>query len=207
MTENKIVHVVDDDADVRDSICALLDAEGLRRRGYASALQFLGVASEADGCAVLDIRMPGMDGMDLQARLKAGGVNLPLIFVTGHGDTQLAVKAMKAGALDFIEKPFSDTELIAAVRRALDVGAAQRERNQKRDGAEKMVAGLTPREREVLAELVDGHPNKIVAYHLKISPRTVEIHRANIMAKLEARNLSDLVRIALSAGVESTGGS
>lgn len=199
----RYVYIVDDDDAVRDSLRALLDARGYAGNGFASADAFLGVASALrPGVLVADIRMPGMDGIEMQEKLIERNLPFPLIVVTGHGDVPLAVRAMKAGAVDFIEKPFSPETILASIEGALgrlslpspkDPGAAE---------SSSRVGQLSPREREVLERLLAGLPNKTIAYDLEISPRTVEVHRARIMDKMGARSLSELVRLSLAAGVQ-----
>lgn len=199
------VYVVDDDDAVRDSLQALLESRGYAVSGQASAETFL--ASYRPGavaCAVVDLRMPGMDGLTLIERLMAEGARLPVIMVTGHGDVPLAVRAMKAGATDFIEKPYSNEAILAAVAKALSLAGQAAHDDVPPQETAARIAALTPREREVLDLLVVGHPNKIIAFELKISPRTVEIHRANLMKKMHAGSLSHLVRMALAAGVRET---
>ncbi len=206
MATEPIVFVVDDDEAVRDSLMALLDAVGLKAQAYGSAREFLdGYDSSQPGCLVLDVRMPGMSGLELQKKLAASQFRVPVIIITGHGDIPMAVEAMKAGAVDFIEKPFREDTLLDGIRRALAQcapaprgEAASAEHNER-------IAQLTPREREVLERLVIGEPNKVIAFGLGISPRTVEIHRARVMAKMEARSLSQLVRMALAAGIDPDG--
>ncbi len=201
MTADPVVIIVDDDEAVRDSLSFLLDVAGYRTRAFASGtalLEALPPLAAADaGCLLLDVRMPEIDGVTTLERLRAAGFQLPAIIMTGHADVPLAVRAMKAGARDFIEKPFSDGAILAAVAQALEAEA-----RAPGHAALARVATLTPREREVLAGLVAGLPNKSIAYDLGISPRTVEIHRAHVMEKLEARSLSELVRLALAAGIE-----
>jgi two-component system, LuxR family, response regulator FixJ len=196
-----IVFVVDDDDAVRDSLSLLLETSGHRVRAFASAQNLLdALTPEARGCIIADVRMPGMDGLELQERLAARRIGLPVIIMTGHGDVPIAVRAMKAGAVDFVEKPFAEEPLLETVRLAL----VQSERDRRRSGepsAEERLAQLTTREREVLEAMVAGHPNKVIAHLLQISPRTVEIHRARVMEKTGARSLSHLVRLALQAGV------
>ena len=198
MRGNPIVHVIDDDADVRQSLSFLLGTAGLAVRVHESAVAFLKVLPDIEnGCVVTDVRMPGMDGIELQRRLKAEKSTLPVIVMTGHGDIALAVEAMKAGAVDFIEKPFDDEVLLRAIKAAL----AKVRRREEADAAQSAVRGrlklLSERERQVLDGLVAGKPNKIIAYELGISPRTVEIYRANVMTKMQADSLSSLVRMAL----------
>jgi two-component system response regulator FixJ len=196
------VHVIDDDEAMRDSIAFLLDVQGFSAQLYESAPSFLAaLPGIAGGCVVTDIRMPDMTGLELIRRLKADGVDLPVIVMTGHGDVPLAVEAMKAGVVDFIEKPFSDTAFIAAVRAALARGKADQAPDLERLEAQKKLADLSPRERDVLAGVVAGKANKAIAFELDISPRTVEIYRANLMAKTGARHIAQLMRIALAAGL------
>jgi len=202
MSGSGIVFIVDDDEAVRDSLAALLMAKGHAVEAYDSGEAFL-AAHRPDfrGCALVDLRMPGIDGLTLIERLKARGASLPIVVVTGHGDVPLAVRAMKAGAIDFIEKPYSNQAMLDAVRQALARTAAPMASETEAAKATALVAKLTPREREVLQQLVIGRPNKIIAHELKISPRTVEIHRANLMRKLEAASLAQLVRLGLAAGI------
>lgn len=202
MTLENLVHVIDDDDAMRDSLAFLLQSADIGTRTYEAASAFLDTLREiSGGCIVTDIRMPGMSGMELIRQLQELNVKLPVIVVTGHGDVPLAVEAMKSGAADFIEKPFDDEVLLAAVRSALNVQAADQERQAARSAIDARLALLSSREREVLEGLVAGQPNKIIAYNLGISPRTVEIYRANVMTKMEATSLSELVRMALTGGV------
>jgi two-component system response regulator FixJ len=198
MPDNAIVHLIDDDEDVRRALAFLLGTAGLAVKVYESAILFLdNYDGSQTGCIVSDVRMPGMDGLQLLKRLKEMGVKLPVIVLTGHADVALAVEAMKAGAMDFIEKPFSDEILLNAIQSAL----TQRPSSMPRGNVEQIrarMASLTPREREVLDGLLRGHPNKTIAYDLGLSPRTVEVHRANVMTKMAASSLSELVRMALS---------
>jgi two-component system, LuxR family, response regulator FixJ len=194
------VFIVDDDAAVRDSIRVLLESAALKVRCFASAKIFLAdAASSALGCLIADIRMPDMSGLELQQELNARHIKLPVIVITGHGDVPLAVRAMKAGAIDFIEKPFDDEQMLASVRRALDVGQLTSSRSAESQAARALLEQLTPREKAVLDKLVTARSNKVAAHELGISPRTVEIHRAHIMDKTKAANLSDLVRLVLTA--------
>jgi len=195
-----LVHVIDDDDAVRESLLFLLSTVGLEGRGYAEAAAFLDVAAEARGCVVTDVRMPEIDGLELTRRLKAMGVGLPIIVVTGHADVPVAVEAMKAGVGDFIEKPFDDETFLGAVRRAMMSSSAVDERHAQKTAAGERLAGLSPREQEVLEGLVEGKANKVIANDLGISPRTVEIYRAHVMTKTGAKSLSELVRMALIAG-------
>jgi two-component system response regulator FixJ len=197
----EIIHVIDDDADVRQSIAFLLSTAGLPVRVHESASAFLNVVDEVgEGCIVTDVRMPGIDGIELQRRLKAAGTTLPVIVMTGHGDIALAVEAMKAGAVDFLEKPFDDDVLIGAIKAALARGVGERERSARAAEVRDRLKLLSDRERQVLEGLVAGKPNKIIAYDLGISARTVEIYRANVMTKMQADSLSSLVRMTLLDG-------
>ena len=202
MPANKIF-IVDDDADVRDSLKALLESAGFEVKDFDGARKVLAdTALPTAECLIADIRMPDMDGLSLQEELVNRDVRLPVILVTGHGDIPLSVRAMKAGAVDFLEKPFDGDLMIDSVERAIAVGRQVRDQAAQRKNAEKTIATLSTRERQVLEHLVVGRPNKIIAYELEIPPRTVEIHRANLMEKMGARSLSDLVRLALAAGIE-----
>lgn len=199
---NTTVFIVDDDADVRDSLCALLDSAGFSVTQFDSASAFLAAYdNQGSCCLVTDIRMPGMDGLALQEELIARGAQIPVVIMTGHADVPLAVRAMKAGAVDFLEKPFDDDRLIACVKKALEISEKERAGHSKAAAAAESLALLTDRERDVLLLLVAGHANKVVAHKLDISPRTVEVHRGRLMEKTKARNLADLVRLALAAGL------
>ena len=201
MAGNDIVHVIDDDADVRQSLAFLLSTAGLAVRVHESGSAFLKVLPEVqEGCIVTDLRMPGVDGIELQRRLADAGVKLPVIVMTGHGDVALAVEAMKAGAVDFIEKPFVDDVLIAAIKTALSRRAGDRERQARAAEVRDRMKLLSERERQVMEGLVAGKPNKIIAHDLGISARTVEIYRANVMTKMQADSLSTLVRLVLLEG-------
>jgi two-component system response regulator FixJ len=199
------VFVVDDDADIRDSMRLLLEVAGFKVRNFISAKQFLADDGHKHGCLIADIRMPDMSGLELQEEVTRRHIDLPVIIMTGHGDVPLAVRAMKAGAIDFLEKPFDDEKMLASVRRALEIGSKARSRKAEAAAAKNLLASLTPRERGVLDKLVQGRSNKVVAYELGISPRTVEIHRAHIMGKMDASSLSDLVRVVLAAEQGSNG--
>lgn len=197
-----IIHVVDDDEAMRDSMAFLLRAENFQVQTYADAADFLNALPQIKvGCVVTDVRMPGMSGIELLQRLRELKVSLPVIVVSGHGDVPLAVEAMKTGALDFIEKPFDDDVFLRAVRLALSAQAVDSQRQAQKATINSRLESLSNREREVLEGLVAGHPNKTIAYDLGISPRTVEIYRANVMEKMQARSLSDLVRMALVGGL------
>ena len=200
MRHEPTVHVVDDDEAVRRALCMLFRSDGLRTADYAAPGEFLdAVTPEMTGCIVLDIRMPGMDGLDLHQRLQEREIAMPVIFLTGHADVPKAVRAMKQGALDFIEKPFDDEHLLRRVQYALTKGALQKHRKAERDRLTERLEQLTPREREALNLIVAGHTNKEIAEQLHISARTVEVHRARLMKKLEADSLSDLVRMVLGS--------
>lgn len=193
------VFIIDDDAAVLDSLSILLETDGFPVKAFASANAFLNVVQESwRGCILTDVRMPGMDGLELQAKVAEQGLNLPIVIMTGHGDVPVAVRAMKAGAIDFIQKPFDEEMILDSIRRALDLSEQVRSREAASGKVRGRLATLTIREREVLNNLVDGHPNKVIAFNLGISPRTVEIHRARVMEKMQARSLSELVRMTLS---------
>ncbi|KAA2244056.1 response regulator FixJ [Salinarimonas soli] len=207
MSGESVVHVVDDDVAVRQSLSFLLASDGLPVRLHESADAFLAKVHDLSaGCIVTDVRMPGIDGIEFLLRLKERGIGLPVIVMTGHADVPLAVEAMKAGAVDFIEKPFDDDGFLASVRAAL----TRQERTAHQDARSSEMAGrlqsLSERERQVLDGLVAGKANKVIAYDLGISPRTVEIYRANVMTKMQAKSLSELVRMALTAGLPSASG-
>jgi two-component system response regulator FixJ len=197
MSHDAVVHLIDDDDAVRQALAFMLTASGFAVRTYESGLAFLDAIPKLQpGCIVTDVRMPGMDGLALQRELKARHVGLPVIVMTGHGDVPLAVEAMKAGAVDFIEKPFNDSNLLSAIRIAVDLHARNAPRESEYATIRRKLETLSVREREVLEGLVAGNPNKTIAYDLKISARTVEVHRANLMVKMGAASLSELVRMA-----------
>jgi two-component system, LuxR family, response regulator FixJ len=202
-----IVHVIDDDEAMRESLSFLLGAVGIEVQTYESAEAFLKVAPAA-GCVITDVRMPGLSGIELLRRLRELKLGIPVVVITGHGDVPLAVEAMKIGAADFLEKPFDDEALLASVRSALNQLDQDQKRQSERSDIEIRLASLSNRERDVLQGLVAGHANKQIAYDLGISPRTIEIYRANLMTKMQAGSLSDLVRMALIAGIlgPDTGG-
>ena len=196
-----IIHLIDDDEAVRGSMAFMLEMNDLPAKTYASAEAFLEVAGSVHGgCVVTDVRMPGMSGLDLVRALKDRRIALPVIVMTGHGDVPLAVEAMRAGVIDFIEKPFDEEVLLRAIRMALDSRVEADTYNEERNRFEQMLATLSGRERDVLRGVVDGKMNKVIAFELGISPRTVEVYRANVMNKTKANGLSELVRIALLAG-------
>ncbi len=199
----RLVYVVDDDEAVRESLSVLLEARSFTVRSFALARDFLAAAPTLrPGCLVADIRMPEMDGFELARQLAARSFNFPLIVITGHGDVPLAVRAMKEGAIDFIEKPFAAEAIIAGVEAGLARLARTGEDDPLAATAALRLALLSPREREVLEGLLTGLPNKSIAYDLAISPRTVEIHRARVMDKMGARSLSELIRMSLAAGLQ-----
>jgi two-component system response regulator FixJ len=204
MQGETFVHVIDDDDAARDALRFMLEAAGVRVRTYESAHQFLtGLAKAEPGCVITDVRMPEITGIQLLERLKSTDNPFPVIVITGHGDIPLAVEAMKLGAADFFEKPYDDEALLAAVQSALNRQQDDAERQAAAAAVRSRLASLSQRERQVLDGLVAGHPNKIIAHNLQISPRTVEIYRANVMTKMEAASLSELVRMALVAGAEN----
>ncbi len=195
--------VVDDDDAVRESLMALLETEGLGVETYASGQEFLDAYDPSRrGCLLLDVRMPDMTGLELQQKLAARPHKLSIIIITGHGDVPMAVKAMKAGAVDFIEKPYSDETILGSVKKACESGAPGAGKGAAVEETAARIALLSRREREVLDQLIIGHQNKMIAYELGISPRTVEIHRSRVMAKMQAKNQSQLVRMALTAGID-----
>ena len=207
MQPEATVYVIDDDDAVRQSIEFLLKTFGINVQSFESARAFFEVLAEIDGgCIVTDVRMPEITGIELLRRVREVKPDLPVIVITGHGDVPLAVEAMKLGAADFLEKPFDDDTLLASVRGSLSRSADQVQRNAELSQINDRLAALSNRERQVLEGLVAGKPNKVIAFDLGISPRTVEIYRANLMTKMGANSLSDLVRMAMLAGIlESTG--
>ena len=195
------VHLIDDEDSVRNAMSFILDMADLPSRSYASALEFLDVAgSIREGCVVTDLRMPHMSGLELITRMKQLGLGLPVVMISGHGDIPIAVEAMRAGVVDFIEKPFKKDALLDAIRRALDSEASRAAAQSSRRRFEEMIATLSPRQTDVLRGVIAGKMNKTIANELGISIRTVEVHRAHVMSKTHAASLSELVRIAMSAG-------
>lgn len=193
-----VVHVVDDDPAVRDSLAFLLEEADLEARIYDRPTALLAALPRLEpGCVLTDVRMPEMTGLDLVRRLRAEGVTHPVVVMTGHADVPLAIEAMRLGVSDFIEKPFDDEMLIASIQAALHAGLAISQRESDRSAILERMATLSPREAEVLAGLIAGKPNKTIAFDLGISARTVEVHRAHVMMKMNARSLSDLVRMSL----------
>jgi two-component system response regulator FixJ len=202
MANDMLVHVIDDDAAVRDSLAFLMASAQFQVKTYESAAEFLTLADEIrGGCVVTDIRMPEISGLDMLRQLRQKGIMTPVIVITGHGDIPLAVEAMKLGASDFFEKPFNDEGLLNAVRLCLSQQKGDAERNAHRLNIQQHAATLSKRERQVLNGLVAGKPNKIIAFDHGISPRTVEIYRANVMTKMGAETLSELVRMAMLGGL------
>jgi two-component system response regulator FixJ len=201
MPSEGTVHVIDDDDAVRESLSFLLRSAKLEVHAYESAAAFLSALPVNAGCIVTDVRMPEVSGIDLLRRLRDRGIAMPVIVMTGHGDVPLAVEAMKIGAVDFFEKPFDDEALLAAVRAALGNWEKGAQHEAERAELRAKLGSLSSREREVLNGLVAGLPNKTIAYDLGISPRTVEIYRANVMTKMNAGSLSELVRMALRSGL------
>ena len=210
--DKSIVHVIDDDEAVRQALAFQLGSAGIEVRTYESAVAFLQVASTVrTGCIITDVRMPDLSGIDLLRQLRELKVSAPVIVITAHGDIPLAVEAMRLGAIDFLEKPFDDDVLLASVRSALEKGDRERTRQAERSSIQSRLAALSNRERDVLQGLVAGRANKQIAYDLGISARTIENYRANLMIKMQASSLSDLVRMALNAGIldpsaDDTGG-
>jgi two-component system response regulator FixJ len=195
-----VVHVVDDDAAVRDALAFLLEAAGFEARIYDGPSALLDALPDLPaGCILTDVRMPQMSGLDLIRRLREDGIAHPVIVMTGHADVPLAIEAMRLGVSDFVEKPFDDDLLVAAIEHALRAGLARSQRDGERAAILDRMAALSGREVEVLQGLVEGKPNKVIAFDLGISARTVEVHRAHVMTKMNARSLSDLVRMSLVA--------
>jgi two-component system response regulator FixJ len=193
-----VVHIVDDEEAVRNSLAFLLGSAGYAVRTHSSASAFLGVAASiSNGCLVTDLRMPEIDGVELLRRLNAAGTMLPAIVVTGHGDVQMAVEAMKNGAMDFIEKPFSDEVILDSIKRAVERAASQVDADAALTRTRERLASLSERELQVLRGVVQGQANKTIAFELGISPRTVEVYRAGLMSKMQAKNLADLIRAVI----------
>lgn len=203
MHESRLVHLVDDEESVRRSVGFLLKTSGYAVQAWASGADFVKDMRHLDkGCVLLDVRMPDMDGLEVQAAMAARGVKLPVIVLTGHGDVSIAVKAMKAGAIDFVEKPFDREQLLDAIGIAFEQLENADRRSHHAAEAMTQIAALTPREQDVLKGLAQGFPNKTIAYDLGISPRTVEVHRANLMVKLGVASFPDALRIAFAAGLD-----
>jgi len=205
--EDMTVFVVDDDEAARDSLAVLLESAEYRVEAFSSGRMFLErLPASPNGCALIDIRMPEIGGLELQDALKERAIELPIVFVTGHADVPVAVRAMRAGAIDFVEKPFTAEVILNAVERALEHAAFLHQKTAAAASARSRLEQLTDREREVFEHLVEGHPNKVIAAKLNISPRTVEIHRSRVMDKTGARSLSDLVRMAIAVNPDRTKG-
>lgn len=202
MSDKRLVHIVDDEDSIRRSAKFMLTTSGFAVETWESGVAFLKEVRHVEtGCVLLDVRMPEMDGLEVQQALNERGVTMPVVILTGHGDVSIAVRAMKAGAVDFIEKPFEKAVLLAAIDAAYARLDEQGDKEARSSEAQIMLGKLTAREREVLDGLARGFPNKTIAYDLGISARTVEVHRANLMSKLGVRNLSDALRIAFAAGM------
>lgn len=201
MPDNQpIVFVIDDDPAVRDSLQWLVASVNLEVKTFESGQAFLDAYSPGfGGCVLLDVRMPGISGLDLQLEMKAQGIDLPVIIVTGHGDVEMAVRAMKADAFDFIQKPFNDQSLLELVQKAVDVSLAHAREVAEQADIQQLLDHLTPRERQVLDHIVAGEPNKAIAQHLGRSEKTVEFHRAKVMEKMQARSLAELMRKVMLA--------
>ena len=198
----RVVHVVDDDPEVLESISFMLRTEEIESTTHESANSFLDrLPKLSPGCILLDMRMPGMDGLELQRHLNSNGCRMPVVIVTGHGDVSSAVSAMKEGAVDFIQKPFDKSDLLAAIEEAWCAFDRISHDEQEHEKAREMIARLTPRERQGLEGLVHGRGNKVIAFDLGISPRTIELYRANAMKKLSARSLSEMLHLAFLAGI------
>ncbi len=205
-TADTVVHIVDDEEVVRNSLAFLLQTSGFAVRVHETATEFLKLAPTiSNGCLVTDLRMPDMDGVELLRRLRGAGHLLPAIVITGHGDVQMAVEAMKSGALDFIEKPFSDEVLIESIASAVSRAAEQHQSTAAAEQVRQRLDTLSERERQVLGGVVAGQANKTIAFDLGISPRTVEVYRAGLMAKMQARSLAELVRMVMDSGVSLEG--
>ncbi len=202
MKYEPILFLVDDDRAVRDALALYLSSKGVPVETYPSAHKFLEACNPArPGCLLLDIRMPGMDGLELQDALATNGVKIPIIFITGHGDVSMAVRAIKKGASDFLEKPFDNEALLACIKKAMVQDAEERQREKEKADTLIRFKQLTPRERDVMALVADGCPNKSIAKKLDISHRTVEIHRRRVMEKMVAESLSDLIAMAVACGI------
>lgn len=202
MSDRRLVHIIDDEDAVRRAASFMLKTSGFVVETWPSGVAFMKeVRHVAEGCILLDVRMPDMDGLEVQQALIEKGITMPVIILTGHGDVTIAVKAMKAGAVDFLEKPFQKAVLLASIETAFERLSAAGDIMVRANEAQTLLGVLTPRERDVLEGLAQGLPNKTIAYDLGISPRTVEVHRANLMSKLDVRSLSDALRIAFAAGL------
>ncbi|MCP4205204.1 MAG: response regulator transcription factor [bacterium] len=199
MNDSETVFVIDDDPAVRDSLELLVRSVELPVEAFASGTEFIqSYRPEMSGCVVLDVRMPGLSGIELQEQLSARGSTLPIIFITAHADVPTAVKALKAGAVDFIQKPFSDQDLLDKIHQAFDLDTEKRQAARLRHEIRERMESLTQREREVMALVVEGLTNKVIAHRLELSQRTVEIHRARVMSKMQADSVAQLVRMAMA---------
>lgn len=202
MADRRMIHIVDDDEAIRRSAGFMLKTSGYAVTTFASGAAFLSAAKTVEpGCVLLDVRMPDMDGLEVQRQLGERGVSMPIVVLTGHGDVSTAVRAIKAGAIDFIEKPFEKVVLLSAIVAAFERLDDANGRSARATDAAVAIAALTGREQDVLRGLAQGLPNKTIAFDLGISPRTVEVHRANLMAKLQVNSLSEALRIAFAAGL------
>ena len=199
MSDDAIVFIVDDDEAVRQSTAWLIESIGLKVNTFSSADEFLDNYNNESGCIVMDVRMPGISGLEAQEEMKNRGISLPLIFITGHGDVPMAVRALKRGAFDFIEKPFNDQLLLDAVQRGLKKNSETRESLIENESIDKRIASLTPREHEVMLRVTEGKPNKVIAHELNVSIKTVEVHRARMMEKMEASSVAELVKVTIQA--------
>ena len=202
MSDKRLVHIIDDEDAIRRAASFMLKTSGFVVETWSSGVAFMKeVRHLAEGCILLDVRMPDMDGLEVQQALIEKGITMPVIILTGHGDVTIAVRAMKAGAVDFLEKPFEKAVLLASIETAFERLSAAGDILVRANEAQTLLGVLTARERDVLEGLAQGLPNKTIAYDLGISPRTVEVHRANLMSKLDVRSLSDALRIAFAAGL------
>lgn len=200
MESKNIVYIVDDDPDVLDATCMLLESTGLETQPFNSAMSFLNsINHNSQGCIILDVRIPNMSGLKLQAEIKRRNINLPVIFITGHGDVPMAVEAMKNGALEFFQKPFRDQEFIDCVHRALDINQHSINDFNRAHSIQRRIATLTKREQQIMQYMIDGHITKVIADKLAISPRTVETHRARVMKKMQAKTLAQLIHMVMEA--------
>jgi FixJ family two-component response regulator len=198
MNDNPSVFIVDDDEQVRSALTLLMESVGLQTQSFSSAYEYLEqFDASRPGCLILDVRMPGISGLDLQARLSAEKIHPPIIIITGHGDVPMAVRAVTAGAVDFIEKPFNNQSMLDNVHRAIELDAKHRGESSRLQEVETRYNALTPREKEVLLYVIEGKRNKIIASDMSISQSTVEAHRSKVMEKMAAKSLSDLMRMAL----------
>ncbi len=204
MSDDALVFIVDDDEAVRQSTAWLIESIGLKVKTFNSADEFLDNYNNESGCIVMDVRMPGMSGLEAQEEMQERGISLPLIFITGHGDVPMAVRALKRGAFDFIEKPFNDQLLLDAVQRGLKQESEARESLIQNESIDRRIASLTPREHEVMLRVTEGKPNKVIAHELNVSIKTVEVHRARMMEKMEAGSVAELVKVTIQANNRST---